>query len=62
MSVTHAPQIDERGTEHRWGCGMSGWLTRASSVPGFTIMRCSGCGVVRLVRAGSAQPTKGDPR
>ena len=43
-----APQIDENGIEHRWGCPMSGWEAHASRVPGFAILTCPGCGAVRI--------------
>ena len=52
MSAHGAPQIDERGIEHRHGCPMAGWDSRPSSVRGFHVLTCPGCGVVRLVRAG----------
>ena len=59
MSLDRAPQIDEHGVEHRWGCPMTGWDSRASRVPGFHILTCPGCGVVRIVRADTAgRPTK----
>jgi len=49
---SRAPQIDEHGIAHRWGCPMSGWDSRPSQVRGFHVMTCPGCGAVRIVRAG----------
>lgn len=58
MSRGSAPRIGERGVEHRYGCGMSGWDSRPASVPGFYVPTCPGCGVVRIVRTGSAKAAR----
>lgn len=58
MTAHGAPQIDEHGNEHRWGCPMSGWQSHASRVPGFAILTCPDCGVVRIARHPTPRTTQ----
>lgn len=50
-TATHVPLIDEHGTEHRHGCPMPAPTSQPSRVPGFHILTCPTCGVVRVTRA-----------
>ena len=56
MTAHGAPQIDEYGNEHAWGCPMTDWHARASRVPGFVVLTCSGCDVVRIATSSVARP------
>ena len=56
--TTHAPLIDEHGTEHRHGCHMPAPTSQPSRVPGFHILTCPTCGVVRVTRSTLAPRTE----
>jgi hypothetical protein len=53
MPAARPPLINGHGIEHRYGCHMLGWTSKPSRVPGFHILTCPTCGVVRVTREGA---------
>ena len=53
MSATRPEMVDEHGTRHRFGCDEPGWTSDRPAIVGWHVVRCAGCGAVRLVRGGA---------
>lgn len=51
MSATRPEVVDDHGALHRFGCDTPGWISDGRGVIGWRVVRCAGCGAVRLVRA-----------
>lgn len=53
MSAPSRPEtVDQYGTRHRYGCTLPGWESSSPRVAGVHVLRCAGCGAVRLLVAG----------
>lgn len=49
MSASRPENVDDFGVRHRHGCHMPGWESSGPRVAGVHVLRCAGCGAVRLV-------------
>jgi hypothetical protein len=49
--MTRPADLDEHGTEHRYGCTRPGWTSDTPRRAGIHVIRCAGCGAVRLILA-----------
>lgn len=47
---------DVHGVEHRHGCSMPGWVSGSPRIATVVVVRCAGCGAVRLARARTTRP------
>lgn len=60
-TTTTAPDPTD-GVRHRGPCDRPGWSTSSTSVRGWAVAWCLGCGVRRLIRTGGLEDAAGAPR
>lgn len=51
MKTTTPAERDRFGVRHAARCQRPGWEIRPSTIPGWTVATCGGCGHVVLVRS-----------
>lgn len=51
MTRPRFDNLDDHGVIHRPGCAMPGWTNGSGQIGGVHVVRCAGCGCVRLVKA-----------
>lgn len=53
MNRSRPESVDPHGVRHRHGCQAPGWTSGGPTAGIAHVLRCAGCGAVRLVPAGT---------